>query len=153
AGYGPDYMDAVQVFMKNLKNAGVEVDLKLKEYGAYVGSVLLGKFDKAAGGLLGAWNDPESYLYRLHMPGQTSNGSGVNDAKLTEMIKLQRRTGDVAKRREIVYDIQRYLSTQVYHLYGPSANVVSAWEPHVKNFAPNFGHDYGGRLMVAWLDR
>ena len=153
AGYGPDYMDAVQVGLKNLKDAGVEVDLKLKEYGAYAGSVLVGKFDKLAGGLLGAWNDPESYLYRLHMPGQTSNGSGVNDAKLIEMIRQQRRTFDVARRRELVYDIQRYLSTQVYHLYGPSANVVSAWESYVKNFAPNFGHDYGGRLMAAWLDK
>ena len=28
-----------------------------------------------------------------------------------------------------------------------------AWEPHVKNFSPNIGHDYGGRLMAAWLDR
>jgi peptide/nickel transport system substrate-binding protein len=153
AGYGADYMDAVQVGMKNLKDAGVEVDLRLKEYGAYVGSVLIGKFEKSAGGLLGAWNDPESYLYRLHMPGQSSNGSGVNDAKLTEMIRLPRRTFDAARRREIVYDIQRYLSTQVYHLYGPSVNVVAAWEPYVKNFAPNFGHDYGGRLMAAWLDR
>jgi hypothetical protein len=30
---------------------------------------------------------------------------------------------------------------------------VSAWEPYVKNFSPNLGHDYGGRLMAAWLDR
>ncbi len=153
AGYGPDYMDAVQVNLKNLKEAGIEVDLKLKEYGAYAATVIVGKFDKLAGGLLGAWNDPESYLYRLHMPGQISNAGGVNDPKLTDMIKLQRRTLDVARRREIVYDIQRYLSTQVYHVYGPSVNVVAAWEPYVKNFAPNFGHDYGGRLMAAWLDK
>ena len=51
------------------------------------------------------------------------------------------------------WDLQRYLAQQVYHLYGPSVNVVSAWEPHVRNFDPNFGHDYGGRLMVAWLDK
>ena len=29
----------------------------------------------------------------------------------------------------------------------------AAWEPYVKNFAPNLGYDYGGRLMAAWLDR
>jgi len=153
AGYGPDYMDAVQVGLKNAKEVGIEIDLKLKEYGAYASSVLVGKFDKLAGGLLGAWNDPESYLYRLHMAGQTTNAGGVSDAKLSEMIRQQRRTADAAKRREIIYDIQRYLSTQVYHVYGPSVNVVSAWEPYVKNFAPNFGHDYGGRLMAAWLDK
>jgi len=36
------------------------------------------------------------------------------------MIRLQRRTLDVAKRREIVYDIQRYLAEQIYYAYGPS---------------------------------
>lgn len=31
--------------------------------------------------------------------------------------------------------------------------VVSAWEPYVRNFAPNIGNDYGGRLMNVWLDK
>lgn len=39
------------------------------------------------------------------------------------------------------------------YLYNPSVKVVSAWEPHVKNWAPNNGFDYGGRMMAAWLDR
>ncbi len=60
---------------------------------------------------------------------------------------------DVTKRREIVYDIQRYLAEQMYYHYDPSVSTVSAWEPYVKNFGPNIGHDYGGRLMVAWLDK
>jgi hypothetical protein len=48
------------------------------------------------------------------MPGQPLNVLGVNDPKLTEMITLQRRTLDVAKRRQIVYDIQRYLAEQAF---------------------------------------
>ena len=59
----------------------------------------------------------------------------------------------MTKRREIIYDLQRYLAEQVYMVYGPSVNAVAAWEPYVKNFGPNFGHDYGGRLMVAWIDK
>jgi hypothetical protein len=35
----------------------------------------------------------------------------------------------------------------------PSAKVIGGWEPYVKNFMPNIGNDYGGRLMAAWLDR
>jgi len=27
------------------------------------------------------------------------------------------------------------------------------WEGAVKNYGPNMGYDYGGRLMAAWLDR
>jgi peptide/nickel transport system substrate-binding protein len=153
AGYGPDWMDAVQIELKNLKAAGVDVDLKLKEYGAYISTTIYGKFDKMTVGLRGAWTDPDSYLYRTLMPGQPLNVAPVNDPKITEMIKLQRRTADISKRREIIYDLQRYLSQQAYYLYGPSVSAVAAWEPYVKNFGPNIGHDMGGRLMVAWLDK
>jgi ABC-type transport system substrate-binding protein len=153
AGYGPDYMDGVEVTLASWKKGGIEAELKMKEYGAFISTALFGKFDKMAAGLFGIWADPDSYLYRYFMPGQPLNASGVNDAKLADMIKLQRRTFNMAKRREIIYDIQRYVSTQAYALYGPSVNAVAAWEPYVKNFAPNIGHDYGGRLMVTWLDR
>jgi len=27
------------------------------------------------------------------------------------------------------------------------------WEGALKNYGPNLGSDYGGRLMAAWLDR
>src|SRR3989442_8163571 len=65
------------------------------------------------------------------------------------MIKLQRRTFNAAKRREIIYDIQRYVSQHVYVIYGPSVMPVVAWESYVKNFGPNIGHDYGGRPLAA----
>ena len=153
AGYGPDYIDAVQVTVAGWKKAGIDAEIKLKEYGAFISSTIFGKFDKMGGGLFGGWTDPDSYLYRYFLPGQPLNASGVNDPKLTEMIKLQRRTFNVAKRREMIYDIQRYIAQHVWALYGPSVSAVAAWEPYVKNFGPNIGHDYGGRLMVAWLDR
>ena len=139
--------------MKNWKEVGIETELRLKEYGAYISSTIYGKFDKMTFGLRGAWTDPDSYLYRAFIPGQPLNSAGVNDPKLTEMIYLQRRTFDVAKRREIIYDIQRHVAHNAYYLYDASQKVVSAWEPYVKNWGPNNGFDYGGRLMAAWLDR
>ena len=62
---------------------------------------------------------PRHLLRTPFMPGEPLNASGVNDPKLTEMIKLQRRTFDEKKRREIVYDIQRYASQQVYYGSAP----------------------------------
>jgi peptide/nickel transport system substrate-binding protein len=152
AGYGPDYMDFVQVWLKNLKAAGVETDLKLKEYGAFVSSTIFGKFDKLAVGLRGGQSDIGSFL-RIYLPGEPLNAGGVNDPKLTEMIALANRTHDVARRRELVFDIQRYISQQVYYVFDASVSAVGAWKPYVKNYAPNIGHDVGGRLAVAWLDR
>jgi ABC-type transport system substrate-binding protein len=152
--FGPDFMDAVQLALGKWKAVGIETDLRLKEYGAFISSTIFGRFDHMAGTLFGSWTDPESYLVRYHMPGQITNASGVNDPKVTEMIQLQRRTFDVARRREIVYDLQRHLSQHVYHLYGPPPIAVAAWEPYVRDFAPNIGFDIGGRrLQAAWLDR
>ena len=147
AGYGPDYMDAVQVWLKSMKLAGVEVDLKLKEYGAHIATTLLGKFEKMAVGLRGSQSDVDSYL-RIYVPGEPLNAGGVDDPKLTQMIALARRTHDVAKRRDLVYDIQRYVSQQAYYNFDASWNCVGAWKPYVKNWGPNIGHDVGGRLTT-----
>lgn len=152
-GFGPDFLDFVQVVIRNWKAAGIDAELKLKEYGAFVSSTIYGKFDHMFLGLRGAWVDPEAYFYRYYMPGQPLNVMGVNDPKLTEMITLQRHTLDVAKRRQIVYDIQRYLAEHAYFGVNGAAKVVSAWEPYIKNYMPNNGFDYGGRLMAAWIDR
>jgi ABC-type transport system substrate-binding protein len=146
-------MDALQVWLAQLKAVGIEAELKLKEFGAFVASTVQGRFEHMAAGLFGAFAVPDSYLTLFHSPGWPTNTGGVNDAKLTEMIRLQRRTFDAKKRREILWDIQRYLSQQVYYLYGPSTIAVAAWDRAVRNFGPNVGDDYGGRLVAAWLDR
>jgi len=152
AGYGPEWMDAVQVTLKNWKAAGIEADLKVQDYEAFVSSSASGKFDKMMLAVRDGATDPDSYLEAL-LPGDPLNVSGVNDPKLTEMVKRQRRTFKDSARRDIVYDIQRYCSQQVYYACGPSPSVVAAWLPYVIDFGPNIGPDYGGRLMSAWLDK
>ena len=151
--FGSDWMDAVQIYLRAWKSAGIDAELKIKETGAFVSSAMLGRFDRMMLAMRGGVLFPDTYLAALHLPGQRPNSSGVNDPKLTDMIRLQRRTLDVGKRRDILWDIQRYLSEQVSNLYGPTARVDAAWEPYVRNFAPNVGNDSGGRLMAAWLDR
>ncbi len=144
-------MDAVQVTLKSWKAAGIEAELKVLDYEAFVSSSVYGKFDKLMLAMRDGATDPDSYLAAL-LPGDPLNASGVNDPKLTEMIKRQRRTFKDSARRDIVYDIQRYCSQQVYYAPGPSPSVVAAWTPKVTDFGPNIGPDYGGRLMSAWFD-
>jgi peptide/nickel transport system substrate-binding protein len=151
--YGPDFDDFVAITVKNWKAAGIDADLKLKEYGAFITSTIFGKFDNMFLGLRGAWADPEAYFYRWFMPGQPLNVWGVNDPKLTDMIKLQRRTFDVAKRKQVVFDIQRYLADQALFGVDGSIKILSAWDAQIKNYGPNNGFDYGGRLMAAWIDK
>src|SRR6059036_3859296 len=50
-------------------------------------------------------------------------------------------------------NIQRHLAKQQYYVQMPSGAYVAVWEGAVKNYGPNMGYDYGGRLMAAWLER
>ena len=151
--WGPAFSDVVQAILAQWKRAGIETELKLKEGNAFIASVLGRKFDKVAMTLRGGSTNPDPYLVNL-LPGRPQNTAGVNDPKLNDMIVMQRRTFDEKKRREILWDIQRHFSQQAYHLFvSPSAKALAGWEPYVKNFMPNVSMDYGGRLMIAWLDK
>ena len=86
-------------------------------------------------------------------PEELKNQSHINDPVVADMLVRQRRTFDAGKRREIIYDIQRHLAKQQYYIQMPSAIYVAVWEGALKNYGPNMGYDYGGRLMAAWLDR
>jgi hypothetical protein len=70
-----------------------------------------------------------------------------------DLLSRQRRVFDAAKRRELVHEVQRYLAKQQYYVQIPSVVAIGVWEGALKNYAPNLGYDYGGRLMAAWLDR
>jgi len=97
--------------------------------------------------------EPDNFLYGQYYPEELKNQSHIVDNKVAEMLVRQRRTFDQAKRREIIYDIQRHLAKQQYYVQMPSGVYIAVWEGAIKNYGPNMGYDYGGRLMAAWLDR
>ena len=56
-------------------------------------------------------------------------------------------------RKQLIYDIQRYVAEQQYSVYLNSNTITSSWQPYVKNFAPNHSFDYGNRAAALWLER
>jgi peptide/nickel transport system substrate-binding protein len=146
-------VDAMQIILKNLKDVGIEAKLDQKEYGAYIATCFNGNFPSMTYGPQTPFLDPDNFLYAQYYPGEPKNQSHINDPVVADMLVRQRRTFDVAKRREIIYEIQRYLAKQQYYVQIPSGVYVAVWEGALKNYGPNVGYDYGGRLMAAWLDR
>src|SRR5205823_1733353 len=85
-GYGADWMEAVQAEVKSWKAAGIDVEVKPRDYDAFVATALSGKFEKMMMAQRESATEPDSYLAPL-LPGHPLNASGINDPKLTEMIK------------------------------------------------------------------
>jgi peptide/nickel transport system substrate-binding protein len=152
-GYGRDLIDAVQMALRDLKEVGIEAELKLQEYGAYQATTGQGKFEGLAMGPYGVGWEPDSALYGPYTPNQPRNRGHVNDPKLAAMVKDQRRIKDREARKQLIFDIQRYAAEQQYYIYLASLIITSSWQPYMKNYAHNITFDYGSRLAVTWLDR
>jgi peptide/nickel transport system substrate-binding protein len=152
-GYGHDLLDAVQLVLRDLKEVGIEAELKLQEYGAYMATTGQGKFEGMMMGPYAIGWEPDSALYGPYVPDQPRNRSHVNDPKLTAMAQEQRRVKDLEARKQLIFAMQRYAAEQQYYVYLFSPMVTGSWQPYVKNYAPNLTFDYGSRVAALWLDR
>ena len=146
-------VDQMQLVLKDLKSVGIEAKLNQKEYGAYISTTFYGKYDSMAFGPQTPFLDPDNFLYGQYYPGETKNHGLINDPVVADMLVRQRRTSDPAKRREVLFEIQKYLAKQQYYVQMPSAVYIFVWDGALKNYSPNLGYDQGGRLTAAWLDR
>jgi peptide/nickel transport system substrate-binding protein len=154
ATYGSTQLvDQMQLVLKYLKDVGIDARLDQKEYGAYQATCRLGKFESMGFGPLTPFLEPDNFLFGQYYTGEPRNRSHVADPALDDLLVRQRRAADVKGRREIIHQIQRHLARQQYYVHVPSAIYIAVWDGALKDYAPNLGFDYGGRLVAAWLDR
>ena len=150
AGHWRSYYDLV---VDNLSKIGITVELKPQEYGAYISTTYLGKFEKMAIGPITPFSEVDDWLYGAFHPEQPNNRSNVADAELNRMLVAQRRELDPAKRREIVHEIQRYVADKACYVYLPNPPQYVAHSPAVKGFKHHDGFSLGHKLMFTWLDK
>jgi ABC-type transport system substrate-binding protein len=153
-GAGPDLVDAAQLVQRYLKDVGIEAVLKLQEYSAFIATTGSGKFEGLAmgPGYTPGW-EPDSILYGAYAPDTLRNISHVNDPKLTAMLKEQRRTTDLAARKQLIFAIQRYEAEQQYYVNLACRTMTGSHQPYVKNYSPNALEEYGMAAAMLWLDR
>ena len=140
SGFGRDLVDAAQLVQRYLKDVGIEAELKIQEYGAYMATTFAGQVRGP-----GAWapsalpGNRIAALYRAVCRRLTRATAGhVNDPTLTAMLKEQRRTKDLEARKKLIFDIQRYAAEQQYYVYTERASMITgSWQPYVKNYGPN----------------
>jgi len=148
-----DWVEIKDHLKRRSQGCGHRLKLNTMEYGAYIVRVLSGKHDSMGFGPYTPFLEPDGYLFFQYYAGEPRNTSIVNDPVVADLLVRQRRTLDVAKRRELIFDIQRYLVKQQYYVQLASSVYVAVWDKALRNYGPNLGFDWGGRLMAAWLDR
>ncbi len=152
-GYAPPWRTYYELAADNLSKVGVTAELKPEEYGKYISTTYLGKYEKMAMGPVTPFTEVDDFLYGVFFPEQSNNRSHVADAELNKLLLAQRRELDPAKRRDIIYDIQRYLADKAYYVYVPNPPQYVVHPPHVKGFKHHDGYGLGMRLAHTWLDK
>jgi peptide/nickel transport system substrate-binding protein len=153
--YGNVFNQGVELVIKQLKEAGIEADLRPQDYSAYVSSTFLGRFDPGTmvWGLQTPFQEPHDYLFNMYHPKGARSHAAVDDPTLTRMIEQQMRTIDRAERKKLVFDVQKYLGERQLYAITTAGNVTIARQPWVKNF--HYQTDYGRAaeyLIDVWLE-
>jgi peptide/nickel transport system substrate-binding protein len=151
-GYIPPFRTYYDLVADSLAKIGVTVELKPEEYGKYISTTYLGKYEKMAMGPQAPGNEIDDWLYGGFFPEQPHNRSHVGDAELNRMLSAQRRELDPAKRLAVVQDIQRYLADKAYYVYLPTWPQHITHAPKVKGFKHHDGFSLGQRLMFTWVE-
>jgi peptide/nickel transport system substrate-binding protein len=152
-GYAPPWRSYYELAADNLSKIGIQVELKPEEYGKYISTTYLGKFEKMAIGPVTPFTEVDDWLFGGFYPEQPNNRSNVADADLNKMLIAQRRELDPQKRKAIVEDIQRYVADKAYYVYLPNSPAYQTHPPYVKGFKHHDGYGLGYKLMFTWLDK
>jgi peptide/nickel transport system substrate-binding protein len=152
-GYTGVWPSRFELAVDELSKVGIQVELKPQEYGDYISTTYLGKFDKLAMGPITPFLEVDDFLYGLFYPDQPNNRGHVNDPTLNEMLIAQRRELDPEKRKHIVHEIQRYLADKAYYVYVPIGLSYQVYHPRLKGFSPKIGHTMVHRVIAAWLEK
>lgn len=152
-GYGPEYVEDLELLAFNLKQIGVELQIVNEEYGNYIRGSFLGKYDETTWGPSSIFTEVDGYLYNFYKTGQPNNRSRVSDTQLDVMLDAQRRYTAKSSRKKVIDEIQRYAAERVYYIYTPYPKNVASWTPRVKNYGPKNSFDRGAQLEVVWLDK
>jgi ABC-type transport system substrate-binding protein len=156
-GYSQTFNQQVELVQADLKLAGIDANIKMVEYTAYIASYFKGQFEGGnmlVFGLETPFTEPHDFLFNMYHTKGTRNHASVNDPKLDAMIEQQMKTFDRAERKKQIFEIQRYLAEQMY--YPPhAASVRSAGlQPRIKDFFPRSDFGLGAEVIPKlWIDK
>ena len=165
-GYGPDkplpvkvstrniapYKDPAVILIDQLKQIYIEGELDVIETSLWFPKVTRRDFTVALNLTGSGVDDPDQQFFENYACGAQRNYSGYCNKDIDTLIARQSAESDQAKRRQIVWEIDRKLQEDgarpiIFH--GRSA---TCWQPRVKNLTIMVNSIYNGwRFEDVWL--
>jgi peptide/nickel transport system substrate-binding protein len=167
-GYGPDnrlkvkvstrnlndYRDPAVILIDQLKDIYIDAELEMVETGAWFAKVA--RKDYAVGlNLTGnGIDDPDQSFYENFACGSERNYTQYCNKDLERLFDRQSAETDIAKRKQLVWEIDKKLQEDVARPVLYHSRLATCWQPYVKNVTIMVNSSYNGyRYEDVWLDK
>ena len=167
-GYGPDkplkisvstrnlatYRDPAVVLIDQLKKIYIDAELEPVESGAWFAKVARKDYSIGLNLTGNGIDDPDQAFYENYACGSERNYTHYCNKDLEKLFDQQSAETDVAKRKKLVWSIDKKIQEDVARPILFHARTGTCWKPYVKNMTIMNNSAYNGyRYEDVWLDK
>ena len=167
-GYGPDkplkikvstrnlatYRDPAVVLIDQLKKIYIDAELEPVESGAWFAKIARKDYSVGLNLTGNGIDDPDQAFYENFGCGSQRNYTHYCNKDLQKLFDQQSQMTDVAKRKKLVWEIDKKLQDDVARPILFYARSGTCWKPSVKNMTIMSNSSYNGyRYEDVWLDK
>ncbi|HMH50059.1 MAG TPA: ABC transporter substrate-binding protein [Candidatus Acidoferrum sp.] len=145
------YIDFGVFVIQEWKKIGVEAEHRPLETASWFADGRdKGNFEVIVNGIFGYNDDPDFFLER-YTTGDTNNWGRFSDPRIDDLYARQARTLDPAERKKLVYEIQKLVFENAYHIPGLWWRRSMVHWAKVKNYVAPPNHYSNQKLQDVWL--
>ena len=167
-GYGPDkrlkikvstrnipvYRDPAVILIDQLKEIYIDGELDVVETANWFAKVARKDYTVGLNLTGNAVDDPDQAFYENYACGSERNYTNYCNKDLEKLFDQQSMEADQAKRKQLVWDIDKKLESDVARPIIYYARAGTCWKPYVKGVTVMVNSSYNGyRYEDVWLDK
>ena len=168
AGFGPDkrlsikiatrnipiYRDPAIILIDQIKSIYIDAELDVVDTAQWFPKVARKDYSLGLNLTGNAVDDPDQSFYENYSCGSERNYTGYCNREIEKLFDQQSMEFDVAKRKKIVWEIDKKLQEDVARPIIFHSRAGTCWQPYVKNITIMTNSSYNGyRYEDVWMDK
>lgn len=129
----PETVTAAQVIQSQLKDVGIEVNIRTLDFAAWLDQQAQGNFDAFLLGWLGNL-DPDDYYYAQHHTGANFNFQKYSNPEVDRALDAARAETDPEARKELYEQAVKQIVDEASYVYLYNPEVVQGWVPELEGY-------------------
>jgi peptide/nickel transport system substrate-binding protein len=148
------YRDPAVILIDQLKKIHIDGELEVIDTSIWHAKVTRGEYSVGLNLTGVGVDDPDVNLYENYACDSERNLTKYCNKEVDALIEKQSRETDTAKRREIVWEVERRLAEDLARPIIYYDRQATCWQPHLKGFVLHHNSIYNNwRYEDVWLDK